>query len=139
MSRTPGKTQHSSHYMDGYERLIANASYYATLDPPADPGEQMDVLMAYQQYAGQRAQLGEMYRTGQLTPSEIERLTELDRELLQNTPSMEKVYGLTLGKLMRWLTAIGTPLSETPEDVRIEASIATLAALVGVEMNPLAG
>ena len=126
-------------YLDGYERLVANAGFYATLDPPLDEGEQIDAHMAYQQYAGQRTQLGEMYQTGQLTQTECGRLAELDRALLQNASAVEIAYGLNLGKLVRWLSSIGTPLSEAPENVRIETSVAALAALVGVELRPQPG
>jgi len=126
-------------YLDGYDRLIANAGFYATLDPPIEEGEQIDAQMAYIHYAGQRTQLGEMYQEGQLTLAECKRLAELDRALLQSASAVEIAYGLNLGKLVRWLSSVGTPLSEEPEKVRIETSVADLAALVGVELRPQPG
>ena len=126
-------------YLDGYDRLVANAAFYATLDPPMEEGEQIDAQMAYMQYAGQRTELGEMYQEGQLTRAECSRLAELDLALLQNAPAIEVAYGLNLGKLVRWLSSIGTPLSEEPEKVRVETSVAELAALTGVELHPQPG
>ena len=87
-------------YLDGYDRLIANAGFYATLDPPMEEGEQIDARMAYLQYAGQRKELGVMYRAEQLSAAESSRLAELDLALLQNASAVEVAYGLSLGKLV---------------------------------------
>lgn len=120
-------------YLDAYDRLITNAEFYATLDPPMDEGEQMDAHMAFMQYWGQRHLLGDLYRAGQLTLEQINHLAELDQELLKHAAAVEVAYGPTLGEVLRDLFTWGTPLAEQRGTLRIETTITALAELAQVE------
>lgn len=132
----PVKTaQQIEMYLDAYDRLIANAEFYATLDPPMDEGEQVDAHMAFMQYWGQRHLLGDLHRAGRLTPEQASRLAELDRELLERAAAVEAVYGPTLHQLVRDLFTWGTPLAEGSGTVQIETSITALAELAAVAAN----
>lgn len=131
-------------YLNAYERLIANAEFYATLDPPMNEGEQMDAQMAFMQYWGQRHFLGDLYRSGRLTREQAERLVELDRQLLAHAAAVEAVYGPTLRQLVHDLFTWGTPLAEQSGRVQIETTVAALAELVALtaeaqEPTPEAG
>lgn len=123
-------------YLDGYEGLIDDADFYATLDPAMDEGEQMDAHMAFMQYWGVRHTLGELYLTGQLLPEQVSRLADLDRKLLQEAPVVQAVYGPSLRSLLHNLFNWGTPLAEQAESVQVETSLATLAELAGIDTTP---
>jgi hypothetical protein len=122
-------------YLDAYDRLIANAEFYATLDPPMDAGEQMDAHMAFMQYWGQRHLLGDLYRVGRLTPEQAGRLAELDRQLLERAAAVETVYGPTLHDLLRDLFTWGTPLAGQSGTLRIETTVTALTELAGITLD----
>jgi hypothetical protein len=118
--------------LDAYERLVANAEFYAGLNPPMNEGEQVDAHMAFMQYWGQRHLLGDLYRNGRLNSKQLTHLADLDRQLLEHAAMIETVYGASLRQLVRDLFAWGTPLAEQPGSLRIETTTTALAELAGV-------
>lgn len=122
-------------YLDAYDRLIANAEFYVTLEPPIDEGEQLDAHMAFMQYWGERRLLGALYQDSQLSVEQARHLASLDQQLLQKAQMIETVYGPSLRDLVRDLYTWGTPLAKEAETVRIETTLATLAELAGVAMG----
>ncbi|MGB0387962.1 MAG: hypothetical protein ACPGWR_24355 [Ardenticatenaceae bacterium] len=119
-------------YLDRYEDLVSDASEMAEEWDEMDEHErglQRDALLPYWE---KRTLLGALYGANHLSPSQIERLRQLDQRLVEQAAAVERAYGPTLRELLRYLSNSGTPLTKQPSILRIETTTTALIELANL-------
>jgi len=117
---------HVDTFLSSFELTLHSAPELAEQWHEMEEAEQFHFRLDFTQAFGLRLTLGALYRAGRLTPEQVRRLAELDRELLAHAAAVETVYGLTLSQLIHNLFTWGTPLAEQSGRVRIETTVAAL-------------
>lgn len=125
-------SDHVDTFLDSFELTLHSAPELAEQWHEMDEAERFHFRLDFTQAFGLRRELGVLYQAGRLTPEQVARLAELDRELLAHAAAVEAVYGLTLRQLIQELFTWGTPLAEGSGLVRIETTVAALAELAAL-------
>jgi hypothetical protein len=121
-------SSHIEAFLLNYEILGRDLADVAADWPTLDEEERGYHRAMLLQTWGNRQVLGHLFRAGRLTEAQQARLAGLDRLVLEQASRMEQCYGLELPELLaifRW----GTPLSQTPQPVRLEIEPAALDRL----------
>ncbi len=116
-------------YLRNYAVLIGDAAELAGEWTAMAEQEHIHHRSLSMQIWGMRHTLGELYRTNQLSSTQIQELTQLDHALLEQATAIEIAYGSSIWQLVRNLLDWGTPLSEEQGSVQIAVPIGALPEL----------
>ncbi|MCE7983406.1 MAG: hypothetical protein DYG89_19710 [Caldilinea sp. CFX5] len=116
-------------YLRNYAVLIGDATELAEEWATMAEQEQIHHRSLAMQIWGMRHTLGELYRTNQLTPTQVQELTRLDHALLEQAAAIETAYGPSIWQLVRNLVDWGTPLSEEEGSVQLAVPVRALPEL----------
>jgi hypothetical protein len=108
-------------YLRNYAVLVGDAAMAEQ--------EQIHHRSLSMQIWGMRHTLGDLYRTNQLSSTQIQELTQLDHTLLEQATAIEIAYGPSIWQLVRNLLDWGTPLSEERGSVQMAVPIGALPEL----------
>jgi len=116
-------------YLRNYAVLIGDAAELAAEWSTMAEQEQIHHRSLAMQMWGMRHTLGELYRTNQLSPDQVQELAHLDHALLEQAASIEIAYGPSIWQLVRNLLTWGTPLSEEQGSVQMAVPVGALPEL----------
>lgn len=114
--------------LTNYEGFIRDLPEVTAEWPLMEKEEQSHHQVVFMEVWGKRRVLGQLYQTGQLAHTQEVRLASLDQLLLEQAPLLERCFAFTLIRLLtifRW----GTPLTDSPQLVRIETAATSLNQL----------
>lgn len=116
-------------YLRNYAALIGDATELASEWTAMAEQEQIHHRSLSMQIWGMRHTLGDLYRTNQLSPTQIQELAHLDHALLEQAANIEIAYGPSLWQVVRNLLDWGTPLSNEQGSVQMAVPIEALPEL----------
>jgi len=116
-------------YLRNYAVLVGDAAELAGEWSAMAEQEQIHHRSLSMQIWGMRHTLGDLYRTNQLSPTQIQELAHLDHALLEQAANIEIAYGPSIWQVVRNLLDWGTPLSEERGSVQMAVPIGALPEL----------